>query len=259
MIRAAILDMDGTLIGRNEMVSARVAQAVSLVREKVPVVIASGRESADVLRFARELGLSSPQISDGGSIILDPGSGRFLWTAPLPSGPAQEIVKSLDASGAPFIATHPEGSAYGLAAVAHRQIIRVSALDLDESGADRLLEQFQPNPDLNTVKVFLPYNGLWAVDITSSGVDKAAAVINLAGMTGLDPSHTVAAGDSFNDLTLLKLCGYSIAMGDAPQELKDVADYVAPVVEEDGLAVAMEEFVLPRLPGLPGLPGSPKS
>ena len=139
------------------------SQAVSLVREKVPVVIASGRESADVLRFARELGLSSPQISDGGSIILDPGSGRFLWTAPLPSGPAQEIVKSLDASGTPFIATHPEGSVYGLVAVAHRQIIRVSALDLDESGANRLLEQFQSSPDLNTVKVSCHTTafGLW--------------------------------------------------------------------------------------------------
>ena len=100
---------------------------------------------------------------------------------------------------------------------------------------------------MNVVKVFLPYNGLWAVDFTRWGVDKAAGTRRLAQMIGVDVRDMVAAGDSYNDLPLLQLCGLSIAMGDAPQELKAVADYVAPPAEEDGLAVAIEEFVLPRL------------
>jgi len=54
-------------------------------------------------------------------------------------------------------------------------------------------------------------------------------------------------GDSYNDLPMLESCGFSIAMGDAPQEVKDAADFVAPSVQEDGLAVAIDEFVIPRL------------
>ena len=66
-------------------------------------------------------------------------------------------------------------------------------------------------------------------------------------MLDIDPSQIIAAGDSFNDLPLLAACGAGIAMGDAPEELKAIADYVAPRVDEDGLAVALEDFVLPAL------------
>jgi hydroxymethylpyrimidine pyrophosphatase-like HAD family hydrolase len=55
----------------------------------------------------------------------------------------------------------------------------------------------------------------------------------------------IAAGDSFNDLTLLEVCGLRIVMGNAPEELRCIANYVAPPVEKDGLAVAIEEFLLP--------------
>ena len=66
-------------------------------------------------------------------------------------------------------------------------------------------------------------------------------------MFGLDPEQLIAVGDSYNDLPMLEACGLGIAMGDAPSELKSIADYVAPSVDEDGLAVAIQEFVLPRL------------
>ena len=120
-------------------------------------------------------------------------------------------------------------------------------MNLDEHGADRMVSSFNTNPALNVVKVFLPYNGLWAVDFTRSGVDKASATLEMARMIEVHAGHMVAVGDSYNDLPLLRLCGLGIAMGDAPDELKAIADYVAPPVEEDGLAVAIEEFVLPRL------------
>jgi hydroxymethylpyrimidine pyrophosphatase-like HAD family hydrolase len=95
--------------------------------------------------------------------------------------------------------------------------------------------------------VVLPYNNLWAVDFTHSGVNKAAATLELSQMIGVDAGSMVAAGDSYNDMPLLQVCGLGIAMGNAPDELKAIADYVAPPVEEDGLAVAIEQFIMPRL------------
>ena len=246
-IRAAVIDLDGTLIGKAEEVSTRVHRAVTQMSKLLPVSIATGREAADTIKFARQLGFTSPQICDGGATILDPTSGRLVWTDPLQPDYAREIIQALQSAKADFIATHPCGSVDHNAPITHWNFIRVSALNLDEPGADRLVGHFAANPALHVVKVFLPYNGLWAVDFTNSQVDKAAATLKLAQMIDVDAGDMMAAGDSYNDLPLLRLCGFGIAMGDAPDELKALADFVAPSVEEDGLAVAIEEFVLPRL------------
>ena len=246
-IQAVVIDLDGTLIGKDEQISARVDRAVSRLAKLMPVSIATGREAADTIKFARQLGLTSPQICDGGATILDPASGRSVWTDPLQPDCAREIIQTLQSARASFIATYPGGSVNRYAAITDWNLIRVSALDLHEPEADRMVGHFTANTALHAVKVYLPYNGLWAVDFTSSSVDKAAATLRLAQMVSVNAADMVAAGDSYNDLPLLRLCGFGIVMGDAPDELKAIADYVAPPVEEDGLAVAMEEFVLPRL------------
>jgi HAD superfamily hydrolase (TIGR01484 family) len=246
-MQAAVIDLDGTLIGKDEQISARVNRAVTRMAKLVPVSIATGRESADTIKFARQLGLTSPQICDGGANILDPSSGRSVWTDPLQPDFAREIIRTLESNKASFIATHSGGSITSYSRITHWNLIRVSALDLDEPGADRMAAHFTANPALHVVKAYLPYNGLWAVDFTGSRVDKAAATLRLGQMIGVEAGSMAAAGDSYNDLPLLRLCGFSIAMGDAPDELKEAADFVAPTVEEDGLAVAIEEFILPRL------------
>ena len=55
----------------------------------------------------------------------------------------------------------------------------------------------------------------------------------MAQMIGVNAADMMAAGDSYNDLPLLRLCGFGIAMGEAPDELKAVADFVTAPVEED--------------------------
>ena len=62
-------------------------------------------------------------------------------------------------------------------------------------------------------------------------------------------SAILTAGDSYNDLPLLEACRLRIVMAGAPKELVDVADYLAPSAEQDGLAVAIEDYALPRLKG----------
>ena len=245
--KALLVDLDGTLIGRDERIAPRVAEAVRKIAGKLAVSIASGREPSDVLRFARQLGLTAPQISDNGVLLLDPADGEPLWSSPLLPARAREIIGSLRREEVAFIATHPAGTFTHASDITRWDLARVSALDMDEGTADRLIELFGADPGLNVVKVILPYNGLWAVDLTRVGVNKATAARRLAQHLRIDTSQLIAAGDGYNDLPLLEVCGLRIAMGDAAEELKAVADYVAPSVDDDGLAVAIEEFVLPRL------------
>ena len=245
--RSLILDLDGTLIGRTQKISPKVYDQVIEVKKVIEVSIASGREPKDVVRFARYLGLNTLQITDNGALILDPNNGNKIWSSPLGNDRALGIIDKLYIEDLAFIATHATGSITDVSMIGDHKITRVSALDLDETDADRLVSYFRSNISLNVVKVILPYNDKWAVDFTLNGVDKGTALLRLARLQSISPDQMIAVGDSYNDLGLLRSSGLRIAMGDAPKELKDLADFVAPSLDCDGLAVAIEEFILPRI------------
>ena len=247
LILAAALDLDGTVIGPDENISPAVHEAIVRLAERIHVFIATGREPADVLRYANELGLTTPQLCDGGANILDPVQGVSTWTAPLGPVNAEAVVTRLREMGSAFVATHASGTASTFDDVPDWDLIRVSALDLDEDTADALATEFRRNKNMYVIKAVLPYNGLWAVDFTLAGVDKASGIARVGQTLGVNPTNIVAVGDSYNDLPMLKACGFSVAMGNAPPEVKDAAEFVAPSVAEDGLAVAINEYVLPRV------------
>ncbi|MEE8466369.1 MAG: HAD family hydrolase [Dehalococcoidia bacterium] len=247
MILAAALDLDGTIIGPDEKISPAVQEAITRLAGRMPVFIATGREPVDVLRYSQKLGLTTPQVSDGGANILDPVRSVSVWTAPLGPKNAEAVVTKLREMGSAFVATHASGTASTYDDVPNWDLIRVSALDLDEADADALAKHFLDNQEMHVIKAVLPYNGLWAVDFTLAGVDKATGVSRVGKTLGVDPANMVAMGDSYNDLPMLKACGFAVAMGNAPEEVKAVADFVAPTVEEDGLAIAINDYVMPQL------------
>tara|TARA_B100001245_G_scaffold43013_1_gene27617 strand:- start:285 stop:1061 length:777 start_codon:yes stop_codon:yes gene_type:complete len=247
LILAAALDLDGTVIGPNENISPAVHEAIVRLAERIHVFIATGREPADVLRYANELGLTAPQLCDGGANILDPVQGVSTWTAPLGPVNAEAVVTRLREMGSAFVATHGRGTARTFDDVPDWDLIRVSALDLDEDTADALATEFRRNKNMYVIKAVLPYNGLWAVDFTLAGVDKASGIARVGQTLGVNPANMVALGDSYNDLPMLEACGFSVAMGNSPPEVKDAAEFVAPSVAEDGLSVAIKEYVLPRV------------
>jgi hydroxymethylpyrimidine pyrophosphatase-like HAD family hydrolase len=63
-------------------------------------------------------------------------------------------------------------------------------------------------------------------------------------MLGLESHHVMTIGDNFNDVEMLSYAGISVAMGNAPPEVQAIANWVAPSIELDGAAVAIEKFLL---------------
>ena len=163
------------------------------------------------------------------------------------AGNSKVVITKLKKIGAAFVATHENGSARNFDDVSNWDLIRVSALDMDEDTADSLAAHFSQYDQMTVIKAILPYNGLWAIDFTLAGVNKATGVSQIGQTLGIDPFNMVAIGDSYNDLPMIVSCGIGIAMGDAPKEIMTAADFVAPLVEDDGLAVAIDSYVMPRI------------
>jgi hypothetical protein len=75
-------------------------------------------------------------------------------------------------------------------------------------------------------------------------VSKGRALEALASYLGISLAEVMAIGDGINDIPLLSVAGLAIAMGNAPDEVKAVADYITLDVDHSGVAAAIEKFLL---------------
>lgn len=82
----------------------------------------------------------------------------------------------------------------------------------------------------------------YALDINAAGTSKHYAAQKLFEMIGVDRDQVVAVGDSYNDYPLLSACGTKVAMGNAVDELKEIADFIAPSQDEDGVVAVIEKY-----------------
>ena len=245
-IGAAALDLDGTIIGPDELITPGVMDAIKRLSARIPVFIATGREPQDVFQYAQQLGLTGPQLSDGGAAILDPVGCAHIWSANLGAELAPDVLGLIEQLEANFVATHVQGTFRRVVDVPDWDIVRISALDLSREAAETLVEQFREHPRMSVILASLPYNGLWAVDFTRAGVDKGSGVGRMGERLGVQPANMACVGDSYNDLPMFRACGLPIAMGGAPQELQVLAKHVAPLVGDDGLAYAIDNYILPK-------------
>lgn len=82
------------------------------------------------------------------------------------------------------------------------------------------------------------------VEITPPGIEKASALERLSGILGMSREQIMACGDGLNDIPMLEFAGLAIAMDNAYEETKNVADYIVSSNEDDGVAEAIKRFIL---------------
>jgi Cof subfamily protein (haloacid dehalogenase superfamily) len=266
-IRLVVLDLDGTLIVDDSGVGPRTRSAVRKALDRgVVVAIATGRMPSSAMVFAGPLGLTAPLIGYQGALIRTmpkPGRtlGRILVHTPLSAAVAKEVIAWARSRGLDPHLNHLE-----------RFIIRADDPMLDDysrfTGARAVLVPDYDAIDHPVTKILAPgeealvaaalaearvtFAGRAMVTIShprflefaAAGVSKGRAVRWLARRLGVPLEQTMAIGDERNDLEMIAAVGHGVAMPTAPPDVRSVARYVAPPLEDEGAAQMIEALVL---------------
>jgi Cof subfamily protein (haloacid dehalogenase superfamily) len=264
MIRLAVFDLDGTLMGTDQKIRPRVAQAVAQAQAQgVILTLATGRMFTATERFARELNVTAPLICYQGGWIQALG-GPVLRRITLPTTLAREAIELGTAKGW-HILLYTEGQLFVeefLHPVAFYDALLGSGVTVGEpwdsilaihDGADKVLYVAEPE-QIPAMAEMLQERFMGMAEIVRSharfievvplGVDKGAAVAWLAQHFNIPREEVLAAGDQENDIAMIEWAGVGVAMGNATPPVQKVADWIAPPVTEDGAAVLLERFVL---------------
>ncbi|MGF1460044.1 MAG: Cof-type HAD-IIB family hydrolase [Leptolyngbyaceae cyanobacterium] len=273
-IRLLVLDIDGTIAGQSNEVTEGVKAAIAQAqRQGVQVAIATGRMYRSAVRFHRAVQSSLPIMSYQGALIKDPLSGQLYRHTPLSRQHTLELLLALaELEAAEKLSIHLyiddqlhvrriltdtrdyaqrsgiEPIVVGdLAAYIQSQsqieTTKLLALSPDAQVITDLLTRFKQR--YTAEDLYLTQSVTTFFEATNPLSNKGAAVKYLAEeLLGLKPNQVMTVGDNFNDYEMIGYAGVGVAMGDAPEGVKAIADWVAPSVEADGVVQAIEKFVL---------------
>jgi Cof subfamily protein (haloacid dehalogenase superfamily) len=264
-IRLLALDLDGTLIDDTLRVSPRVQRTLRrAIDAGVHATLATGRSFAQTRHYAQQLGITAPLICYQGAVVQDPASEDVLFRCGVPLPEAREFVdlararqwslgvfldRGLHAEqiteGVRFFAEYgpiaePVTEVHSLDAVLTHEPIKLIVVTSEEEAA-AVNEQLAVHFDgrLRIVRSFARF-----VEGTNMAASKGQALAFLAQRLGVAQAETMAIGDQNNDADMVAWAGCGVAMGNATADVKAGATYVAPPLEEDGAAEAIERFVL---------------
>ena len=268
-IRLLVLDIDDTIAGRSNTVSDGVKQAIKLVQNQgIRVALATGRMYYSAKRFHQLIASDLPIIAYNGAWIQCPLTGVRHHHFPVDSNVAYQL---LDYFQQPDWAKKLEIHCYiddrlyvqeitkktefyrqrsgiepvlieDLRSILKQETTKILAIGEPETIGDLLsnLQKIYPREQL-----YLTQSTPIYFEATHPQASKGFGVRFLAEeLLEIESHQVMAIGDNFNDLEMLEYAGLGIAMGSAPEAVKDVSQWVAPHVENDGVATAIKKFLL---------------
>lgn len=259
---AFISDLDDTLLTCEHQMTERTARTLQrLVRQGVKVIFASGRSAASMRPTVRKSGTPWPYIAFNGAQIVDATTDKVLIANEVPHALAKEVLQWFEArdvymqlySGDDWFYDRPGqiADAYGKnTGVAGIEVDRLSAYI--SGPAPKLLAIDTPE----RVRALIDESSAFFGDalsittskdtfleVTSPKANKGEAVRLLAEMIGLNPETTLVAGDSLNDLSMLRWTKWPVTVENGREPLKQMAWRVAGDGHSDGIAQLLDELI----------------
>ncbi|HEX5708448.1 MAG TPA: Cof-type HAD-IIB family hydrolase [Pyrinomonadaceae bacterium] len=288
-IRLIALDLDGTLLDSRGQISERNRRALSEARSKgARVALVTGRRFRDARPLALELGLDVPVIAHNGALTKHARTLETVAALLLERGAARDVVRLGRERGAdPLVSDDHEGQGVlvyetlnedNLSLVkyvawarrihgegAEESVRRVEALEdyLDHDpvhvgfsgtcAAVKSLSEEVAREMGGRVKQFLtlyPKRDFALLDVVNPLASKGAGLAAVASEYGLAREEVMAIGDNLNDVEMLEYAGTGVVMANAEAPLRARPEFHTTAAnDEDGVAVAIERFVLEQMDG----------
>jgi Cof subfamily protein (haloacid dehalogenase superfamily) len=264
VIRLLALDLDGTLIDDELVISPDVRRAIAEAQARgVRVTLATGRMLDATLPFARDLDITVPLICYQGGLIQALGSDVPLYRATMEPALVREMLEwqaqrgwhvVLYADNDVFVAEqqYPE--------IFYRMLLGERLVWVDNLSP--VLEQHEPvkflvvaeRPEADRIEREMRQRFEGRMEVVRShemfvegnplGVSKGDALQRLATHLDIPQEQVMAVGDQGNDVPMIAWAGVGVAMGNGSPAARAVADWIAPPLAEDGAAAAIERFIL---------------
>lgn len=259
-IKLVATDIDGTILKYDFKFNQEVKDCIKkLTQSDIPVVLVTGRMHSATDYIAEELGLNTPIVSYQGGLIKH--NGNILYEKNLDPKKAKEILSwakkhnvhlNLYMNDELYVEKDDEivrrytgerAAGFIVKSFEELELDRINKmLAIDFHNAELVTEWQnylqEAYSDLHVVKS-TPY----FCEICHGEAKKSSAVDFLKDYYNLEREEILTIGDQNNDIELLSAGGIKVAMGNATEELKLVADYITDTVNDNGFVKAIERFV----------------
>lgn len=272
-IRLVAIDLDGTLLNRQKKITPRTMRALEEVQKKnILIVPVTGRPASGIPQEVLALPGLRYTVTSNGATIQDVAENRTLLERHLDMALSLEVLARTDhfdivreacRDGLGYmeqrdfdiLCARYEGTAMLPYLLSTRRVvpgrlsdfIRESGMPVEElyfltGGREIKAEVHRVLSDLPGISFTHPFPN--DLEILSGGLDKGIGLSWLADHLKIPLAHIMAIGDEESDLPLLQKVGLSVAMQNGAEPVKKAADFVTASCDEDGVALALEKFIL---------------
>ncbi|VYU39001.1 Cof-type HAD-IIB family hydrolase [Clostridium tertium] len=268
------IDMDGTLLGKGRKISDESKRVIKILHDKgIEVVVTTGRIYNNAAYYSHLLGVKSPVIAANGAIVRDKYTNKIIYENPIKTETCIKLVETLESLGLLFhfytsdeiycgnYITKLATKLYMTKQIGHDnlkihynvinnlerwkeffarkngKITKSIAFSLEP---EKLLELRNKLNEFDDVVCF--GSGSRSLEINNRGVSKGRAVKALADYYGFKREEIVCIGDNENDISMIEYAGLGVAMGNAIDRVKELADFVTDTNKEDGVAKALKKI-----------------
>jgi Cof subfamily protein (haloacid dehalogenase superfamily) len=267
MYKIIALDMDGTLLNEEKIVTDRTRSALNKAGEKgVKVVLASGRPIEGLNRYLEDLNLMKEDqyvLSYNGCLVQETKSGKIICEFGLKGKNLHYFYDLSCRLGVNIHAFSPErglitpkNSKYTEVEASINQIeTNICDFSTVKEDEDIIKIMFIDEPEIlgkaiealpkelydeYTLVKSTPY----FLEIISKDAGKGVGLKALADYLNVKQEEVIAIGDAGNDLDMIEYAGLGVAMANASENVKEIANYITDSNNEDGVAHVIEKFIL---------------
>lgn len=260
--------MDGTLLRKDHQLSDTTKEYIRLLPEKYPdmiPVLCTGRPKSGILPYLKDLGMKDYNayvISQNGANIFESMTEKRIYDALLNTHQLQDWLDliqqhqiGLMGAGIEAYFTYQEKlNQYmtdDIELINGQLLQRTKETFLKEDlyklllfESKELLDEFESHiPEKFREDFYVVRSQPYLIEVLPKNINKSSGLRELSKILEIELSEIMAVGDAMNDYEMLQEVGFSVAMGNASQSIKDIADFVTLTNEEDGVIYAISHWI----------------